>query len=133
MENNLSYKINEKIGETNDIVEYDDILEKVEQEYNDIIDNDVNYDYIDTDTNSDIYMATCLDYDNNFTKKELDKIAEYYGISKRKKRKSELIEEIVLFEMTIDNEFIVNRRKLLWFYMDEIKNDEFLHKYIISD
>ena len=32
--------------------------------------------------------------------------------------------------MSFENDFIVNRRKLLWFYMDEIKNDEFLHKYI---
>ena len=129
MENNLTYNINEKINEINDIVDYDELLEEVNDKYNDIIeDEDDNGGY-----SADVYMATCLDYDNNFTKKELEKIADYYKISKRKKRKSELIEEIVLFEMSFENDFIVNRRKLLWFYMDEIKNDEFLHKYIISD
>ena len=129
MENNLTYNINEKINKINDIVDYDELLEEVNDKYNDIVeDEDDNGDY-----SGDVYMATCLDYDNNFTKKELEKIADYYKISKRKKRKSELIEEIVLFEMSFENDFIVNRRKLLWFYMDEIKNDEFLHKYIISD
>ena len=129
MENNLTYNINEKINKINDIVDYDELLEEVNDKYNDIVeDEDDNGDY-----SADVYMATCLDYDNNFTKKELEKIADYYKISKRKKRKSELIEEIALFEMSFENDFIVNRRKLLWFYMDEIKNDEFLHKYIISD
>lgn len=129
MENNLTYNINEKINKINDIVDYDELLEEVNDKYNDIVeDEDNNGDY-----SADVYMATCLDYDNNFTKKELEKIADYYKISKRKKRKSELIEEIVLFEISFENDFIVNRRKLLWFYMDEIKNDEFLHKYIISD
>ena len=129
MENNLTYNINEKINETNQIVDYDELLEDVNDKYNDIVeDEDDNDNY-----SADMYMATCLDYDNNYTKKELEKIADYYKISKRKKRKSELIEEIVLFEMSFENDFIVNRRKLLWFYMDEIKNDEFLHKYIISD
>ena len=129
MENNLTYNINEKINEINEIVDYDELLEEVNDKYNDIVeDEDNNGDY-----SADVYMATCLDYDNNFTKKELEKIADYYKISKRKKRKSELIEEIVLFEISFENDFIVNRRKLLWFYMDEIKNDEFLHKYIISD
>ena len=129
MENNLTYNINEKINEINEIVDYDELLEEVNDKYNDIVeDEEDNGDY-----SADVYMATCLDYDNNYTKKELEKIADYYKISKRKKRKSELIEEIVLFEMSFENDFIVNRRKLLWFYMDEIKNDEFLHKYIISD
>ena len=129
MENNLTYNINEKINKINDIVDYDELLEEVNDKYNDIVeDEEDNGDY-----SADVYMATCLDYDNNFTKKELEKIADYYKISKRKKRKSELIEEIVLFETSFENDFIVNRRKLLWFYMDEIKNDEFLHKYIISD
>ena len=129
MENNLTYNINEKINKINDIVDYDELLEEVNDKYNDIVEDE----HDNGDYSADVYMATCLDYDNNFTKKELEKIADYYKISKRKKRKSELIEEIVLFETSFENDFIVNRRKLLWFYMDEIKNDEFLHKYIISD
>lgn len=129
MENNLTYNINEKINKINDIVDYDELLEEVNDKYNDIVEDE----HDNGDYSADVYMATCLDYDNNFTKKELEKIADYYKISKRKKRKSELIEEIVLFEISFENDFIVNRRKLLWFYMDEIKNDEFLHKYIISD
>ena len=33
-----------------------------------------------------------------YTKKQLDRIADYYQIPKRKKKKAELVEEIVIFE-----------------------------------
>jgi len=70
-------------------------------------------------------------YDINFRKVDLEKIADYYGISKRKKRKSGLINDIVNFEITEENEFFVERRKTLWFYISELENDEIMSKYII--
>ena len=60
-------------------------------------------------------------------------IADYYSLSKRKKRKHELIENIVDFENNIDNMEIVEKRKLLWFYIEEIKNDNYLNKFLILD
>lgn len=67
----------------------------------------------------------------NLTKKELVMIAGYYGISKRKKTKETLMEEIITFELDEMNEEIVNRRRILWYYFEEIKNDKYLKKYII--
>ena len=81
----------------------------------------------------DDYMASELDYNENYTKRQLELIADYYSISKRKKRKAELIEEIVVFEKEISNYDIVQRRKTLWFYMEEINNDSFLSKFLILD
>ena len=64
----------------------------------------------------DIYACE-LDYNENYTKKQLDRIADYYQIPKRKKKKAELVEEIVIFENDLSNYEITERRKLLWHYM----------------
>ena len=46
----------------------------------------------------DDYMANEINYSTNYTRKELDRIADYYEISKRKKKKDEIIQDIVIFE-----------------------------------
>ncbi len=81
----------------------------------------------------DDYVASEIDYNENYTKKQLDLIADYYNISKRKKKKGQLIEEIVIFEKEPTNYDITQRRKTLWFYMEEINNDSFLSKFLILD
>ena len=81
----------------------------------------------------DDYVASEIDYNENYTKKQLDLIADYYDISKRKKKKAELIEEIVIFEKEPTNYDITQRRKTLWFYIEEINNDSFLSKFLILD
>ena len=90
-------------------------------------------DYGTGDLTLDDYMAAELDYNENYTKKQLDLIAGYYEISKRKKKKVELIEEIVIFEKEPTNYDIMQRRKTLWFYIEEINNDSFLSKFLILD
>lgn len=124
MDNNISFSlvdanINEKV-ETN--VTYENLVDKVNKESQDLQTHDYNM---------DDYIALELDYNENYTKKALEKIADYYKISKRKKKKCDLIEEIVLFEKDITNEEIVNRRKTMWFYMEEILNDNYLSKFLI--
>ena len=84
-------------------------------------------------SNLDDLISQEIHYDNNFTKKELDKIAEYYDINKRKKKKMELIEEIVQYENEKENIEKVFKRKKLWSYMNEIKEDKYLSRYLIFD
>ena len=48
-----------------------------------------------------------------------------------KKKKDELIKDIVQFEEDELNTNVVNRRKELWFYIDELKSDKYLQKHII--
>ena len=48
-----------------------------------------------------------------------------------KKKKDELIKDIVQFEEDKLNTNVVNRRKELWFYIDELKSDKYLQKHII--
>ena len=48
-----------------------------------------------------------------------------------KKKKDELIKDIVQFEEDELNTNVVNRRKELWFYIDELKSNKYLQKHII--
>ena len=113
-------------------VTYESLIEKVNEQSSNIPD-DENPFLMDTSMGLDDYVACELDYNENYTKKQLELIADYYSISKRKKKKAQLIEEIVIFEKEPSNYDMTQRRKTLWFYMDEINNDSFLNKFLILD
>ena len=107
-------------------VTYDDLLEQVNSKADSIPQDDM-------DLYSDLYFAEVLDYKDNYTKKQLEFIAGYYDIKTRKKKKEELAEEIVIFEKAEENIDLVQRRKMMWFYIDEIANDSYLSKYLILE
>ncbi len=107
-------------------VTYDDLLEQVNSKADSIPQDDM-------DLYSDLYFAEVLDYKDNYTKKQLEFIAGYYDIKTRKKKKEELAEEIVIFEKADENAGLVQRRKMMWFYIDEIANDSYLSKYLILE
>ena len=50
-----------------------------------------------------------------------------------RKRKLDLIDDIIAFELDTDNEELVEQRKRLWFYINELKNDNYLSKFIILE
>jgi hypothetical protein len=83
----------------------------------------------------DVFVSQTLNYEVNFNVKELMLICEYYGISKTVKNnkcnKSEIIYFLVNFENDPQNEEIVCRRRNIWFYISEIKNDKFMKKYVL--
>ena len=83
----------------------------------------------------DLFVSQTLNYEVNFNVKELMLICEYYGISKTVKtnkcNKSEIIYFLVNFENDHRNEEIVCRRRNIWFYITEIKNDKFMKKYVL--
>lgn len=122
---NLSFSLTEKNKSNNKQVTYEKLLENVNEESSKL--NDNNFDELGIDD----YISSEINYSENYTKKQLDLIADYYGITKRKKRKQDLIEEIVIYEKEMSNYDIVERRKQLWFYMEEISNDSFLSKFLI--
>jgi len=116
----IDANISEK-KETN--VTYENLIEKVDNETSNFLNEDF--------ANMDGYIALELDYNENYNKKDLEKIADYYSISKRKKRKADLVQDIVLFELDPINSDITNRRKTMWFYLQEIMNDNYLSKFLI--
>tara|TARA_Y100000389_G_C17450352_1_gene514356 strand:+ start:1232 stop:1771 length:540 start_codon:yes stop_codon:yes gene_type:complete len=95
--------------------------------------DDFNYDKInvkDTETDSNNILQMQLEYDENYTMMELKRIMEYYGLLKRRKNKATIIEELIMFETNIQNQIIVSRRRRLWHYMEEIKIDNYLSKFV---
>lgn len=141
---NISYFLNEINNKnTEGLISYDEIMEQVlkaEREFDDIqqikiskqlyqSEHELNQQYDDMST----MAAIELDYDTNYIKKDLERIAAYYGISKRKKRKCDLIQDIIIYENTTANFEKVFTRKKLWGYMTEIMEDSYLKQFLILD
>ena len=135
---NISYSLQENQGESVPNLSYEDLLNEVttsadaipEQESED----EYEYDYsMDAMAGMDDYIASELDYQTNYIKKDLERIADYYEISKRKKRKDQLVEDIVLFEKAPVNVQKVYQRKKMWRYIEEIKKDKYLRQFLILD
>jgi hypothetical protein len=81
----------------------------------------------------DMY-ASITDYDENYTIKQLLQICEYYGLIKEirtaKGKRMDVISALVMFESNSDNGAKVYRRKQLWYYMNELKSDKFMKKFV---
>ena len=85
------------------------------------------------DHDYDSVLAKEKHYDINYNVKQLSLIHEYYGLgSVSKKKKGDIIMSIVEYENNPDNIDMVSRRELLWQYIDEIKKDPVLGKYVIT-
>ena len=84
---------------------------------------DINYD--------DEIFSRKINYQVNFTVKQLSMMCDYYEIRTRNKNKNELIEALVSFENESKNNSTVFKRKKLWFYLEELRKDSFTNKYIL--
>lgn len=86
---------------------------------------------------TDALYASMDHYDKNFNVKQLQQIHDYYVFcgmksERGKKKKQDLICEILLFEENGENYEIVLKRKELWFYIEELKRDKFMKNYILG-
>lgn len=73
-------------------------------------------------------------YELNFNVKKLMLICEYYemkDIRVNKLKKQDIIEQIILFETNPENIEVVTKRKEMWYYIDELKNDKMMKKFVI--
>ena len=125
MTSNIVYNIKENIKENIS----DDEKNFIHNEIINIVDNQLENNFNNFEFDSIVSLQ--LYYEDNYNKKDLEMMADYYSISKRKKRKSELIQDIVLFEINPENEELTQKRKLMWFYLSEIDSDRFLRKFLI--
>lgn len=87
----------------------------------------VNYDA------DDYTMALINNYNENYNVKDLIKICDYYGITKnmQKPKKIDIIYLILFFENAGENIQIVLKRKQLWHYINELKSDKMMKKYVL--
>ena len=85
--------------------------------------------------NDDLVFPKMLNYNENFTVKELLIICDYYGFAKELKNikcnKEQIIEILISYESDPINDDIVNKRQTLWFYIGQLKNDKFMKKYVL--
>jgi len=95
-------------------------------DYQDIICNNLATDY---------QLSKEIDYEMNYTVNQLLLICEYYDLVKewklKKCNKQTIIQILVNFENNADNIEIVSKRKLFWRFMEELKNDKFMKRFII--
>ena len=84
---------------------------------------------------NDLMLPQMINYNENFTVKELLLICEYYGFAKdvksNKFNKEQIIDFLVSFENDPNNSDIVFKRQNMWFYINELKNDKFMKKFIL--
>jgi len=116
---NISYSIVEVCNSNNnEIIDMDELSKKIQNE----TENDMN-------TTNEM-VAFEFFYNENYTVRDLNKVAGYYNISTRKLKKEQLINKIVEYEMNYENIDIVSRRKLLQFYYEELKNDNYFSLFV---
>lgn len=129
---NIKYSFQEyekKFGWVKDKREILDCVEEIEKE---IDEKEKMNQEMDQENYSTIFFILEEDYMTNYTKKDLELIADYYDISKRKKKKQDLVQDIIIFEQDAHNEETVEKRKLGWYCIDTIKNDDKLKKFILN-
>jgi len=114
-------------------VSFEDIEKIVDNKFKDIVNDELEYseEYDDNEYDDDLLCAK-MDYEINYLKKDLIHIMNYYNLSYRKKKKSDIIEDIVVFESQPENYFVVDHRKTLWHYLEELENDHYLSKFIVK-
>lgn len=124
---NIFYKIKEKISDSNENKEVDEskLLEEINDQFF------PKGGETEKKINSDMALVLEIEYNTNYNVKDLGKIMDYYGISKRKLRKDEMIQLIILFEEDEDNIEIVSRRRRLWENIKELQEDKYFSKFII--
>ena len=83
----------------------------------------------------DNLSANLIHYDINCNVKQLLLICEYYGIAKdlksNKCNKSDILNTLIIYENNFENINKVNKRKKLWNYINELKKDKFMKKYVL--
>ena len=135
---NISINIDDSnVGDVGNVGDEDDnnINNNLESILKEI--DDYEYEYSpDYNFNRDtILMAKTIDYDTNYNVKQLLTICDYYGLLKEiktnKLKKQEIISFLLDFEENIENSLIVYKRKQLWYFIEELKNDKFMKKFIL--
>lgn len=127
----------------NDIINNDETINENNNEINsndyliltNILNEIENSNYgFGADIDSELY-SEFVNYQLNYTVKQLMLICEYYGFAKQlktcKSNKNDIINVLVIFENKPENIELVLKRKLYWSYMSELKQDKFMKKYIL--
>ena len=116
----------------------DNLEDNLSDNLSDLLNEINNHDFVNQMNNlsdEELFEAMCYEYKINYTVKELLLICDYYGISKEMKsnkyNKEEIINVLVQFENNPINNDIFLRRQKMWYFIDKLKNDKFMKKYVL--
>jgi 7,8-dihydro-6-hydroxymethylpterin-pyrophosphokinase len=131
LNNNISFFLNEKYDNNDN----DEEIKKMMEEFTILSDPDVQETDLFSYTNQLDYLNNDLLYETEYTVKDLLKICNYYGIDKdikiSKCKKRDIIDTIVYFESSVENFNIVQKRIMMWKYINVLLNDPKMKKFII--
>ena len=122
-ENNKKLKNDHNIANNEVDLFYEELMEQVNAE-NKRLEEQEN------ELEDTTFESLFYEYQYNYLKPDLMHVARYYDLKTRKKTKIDLITDIVEFELNPENIFIVEKRKYLWNYIEELKEDDYLSQFI---
>lgn len=119
----INYEIHEQEEEEEPDQEFDEDIQKLLLEFEEMEISDI--------MNDDELCVAILEYETNYNVKQLQLICEYYSIKTMRLKKNELIVQILLFENSLENVEIVAHRREMWNYMNELKKDKVLKRFLL--
>jgi len=99
--------------------------------------NGIDNNDIENNIEINAQCASTLNYNLNYSVKELQRILDYYEINgnklnkKNKLNKGNMIELLIEFESEPNNREIKNKRKRLFDNINELKNNKYMKKFIM--
>ena len=121
--------------EETELEEADSKNDDVSSYLDEFIDSDDIYTCYTNPFDKDLHLSASLFYMENYTVKDLILICDYYGFSKEikanKLSKELIIQCLVDWELDMKNYKIVKKRQQLWHYINELKKDKFMKKYVL--
>lgn len=131
-EPNLKYYIYDADSEAAEKEDSDaakeDNLTDLLKEFDDCKFDDCNF---EASYEQDVIFAKMNNYEINFTVKQLQNICDYYKISCKKMKKPEIIAAIVDFENNPENTVALMNRQKMWYYMEKLREDSFMKRFIV--
>lgn len=108
-------------------IDFDNLLSSLSQD---------NTNSTNTNNTNNSLVNKIIQYNLEYNKKDLLNICDYYGLNKEiknlnKYNKDIILQHLISFEINPKNIEVVSKRQTMWFYMNELKNDRFMKKYII--
>lgn len=130
--------VNFIIEEINEIKSKNEITNEENEITNEENDTKKNYETFDAfflkdceDDTDNLLNVKKIDYMENYRVEDLKKIAKFYEIPMQRKKKEELVDEIIVYEDCLENLEQVQRRMLYWGYLEELKADPYFKQFVI--
>jgi len=127
---NISYTIREK-EKDNGVSSLDELMKEINTDIDTAVLAREKSGISDEETSRcELMEVWAVNLSTNYTVQGLSRIMEYYGLSRRKLRKDEMVQTIVMFEDDPENWELVEKRRRLWENIEELAQDSYLSKYV---